>query len=37
MFIYTTLDNDVPGFGLLDANNNKRPAWTAFYNVTHGL
>jgi hypothetical protein len=37
MFIYTTQDNDVQGFGLLDLNNNKRPAWTAFYNVAHGL
>jgi hypothetical protein len=29
--IYTMLDDDVAGFGMLDMNRNKRPAWDAFH------
>ena len=28
--VFTMMDDDVPGFGLLDGNKNQRPAWSAF-------
>jgi hypothetical protein len=34
--VYTMLDDDVPGFGLLDQNRVKRPAWDAYQRVAAG-
>jgi hypothetical protein len=32
--VYTMMDDDVPGFGLLDGNRVKRPSWDAFKSAS---